>query len=214
MWKSWRAVTSIGLPAAAANMINPAGMAVITAMLAKYGDQAVAAFGLAGRIETICLVGLFALSATIGPIVGQNFGAGFTERVRLALKRAFQGCIAWGLAAAVVLAVLAPWVLPFFSEEPQVVRLARLYLWIVPVTYFGYGINITAAAALNSIGKPLAATTLTAVRMLLVFIPLALMLGQSNGVTGIFIAAAIANLVAAIISWWATRKMQASAALN
>ncbi len=208
---SWKAVLSIGLPAAAANMINPAGIAVVTAMLANYGDQAVAAFGLASRIETISLVAMFAVSATIGPIVGQNYGAGLTDRVRLALKRAFQGCLLWGTGAALILALLAPWVLPLFSDEEDVVEIARAYLWIVPMTYFGYGINITAAAALNSVGRPLVATSLTALRMILVFIPLAVLLGKFYGLIGIFIAAAVANLVAAAVSWLATRRMEARA---
>ncbi len=206
--ESWRRIAYVGLPAAAANMVNPAGLTVITALLARHGEQTVAAFGLATRIEAVAVVTMFALSATIGPIVGQNYGAGLQLRVQGALVRAYQLCLKWGLAAAVVLALLAPLFLPRFSDEPQVVDLARYYLWIVPVTFFGYGINITAAAALNAVGRPLHATSLTLLRMVVVYIPLALFLGQLMGALGVFIAAALANLIGGVASWLLSRTIK------
>lgn len=208
LWQSWKAILHVGLPAAAANMVNPAGVTAITALLARHSESAVAAFGLASRIEAVTVVALFALSATIGPIVGQNFGAGLGDRVQLALKRAYQLALLWGGCAAVLLAVAAPWLLPVFSDDPQIIALGRIYLWVVPVTFFGYGINITAAAALNAIGRPLHATSLTLLRMLLIYLPLALLLGNWLGVPGIFAAAALANLLSGLGSWLVTRRIR------
>ena len=62
-------------PAAFTNSISPAGLALLTALLASEGQAAVAGFGAGGRIQAFASVPLLALSGSIGAIVGQNWGA-------------------------------------------------------------------------------------------------------------------------------------------
>ena len=83
--KSWKDILHVGLPAAGTNAIVPIGAAIVTAMIARYGPDAVAGFGVASRIESMTLVVYYAMSAIIGPFVGQNFSAGKDERIVRAL---------------------------------------------------------------------------------------------------------------------------------
>ena len=71
----WKDILYVGLPAAASNMINPISIGVITSLLASFGAEAVAAFGVASRIESFALIAVWALSFSIAPFVGQNWGA-------------------------------------------------------------------------------------------------------------------------------------------
>ncbi|MFK7956771.1 MAG: MATE family efflux transporter [Lysobacterales bacterium] len=205
--ESFKKILHVGIPASAANMINPIGIGALTAMLASYGKEAVAAFGVATRIESIAAVGLFALSASIGPIIGQNWGAGKRRRVRLSLTRSFQFCVVYGLACAAILALVASSLPALFSDNPEIIRLARNYLWIVPVTLLGYGINIAAAGALNAAGWPMVSAGLTFLRMFVVSLPIAFLLGPKLGANGIFAALAIANVAAALFSAIAAYKV-------
>jgi Na+-driven multidrug efflux pump len=61
-------------------------MTLITAMIARYGPEAVAGFGVASRIESLVLVIFYALSSVIGPFVGQNLSAGKDRRIQLSLN--------------------------------------------------------------------------------------------------------------------------------
>lgn len=198
--ESCRKVLSIGLPAAAANMINPIGVAMITALLAQFGQETVAGYGLATRIEALAGVGLLALSASIGPIVGQNLGARKFDRVHLALRRGFQFCIIYGLAMAALVALLAFPLTALFTDSQVVSATANAYLWIVPATALGYGINIVGAAALNAVGRPLLAAALTFTRMMVLLVPAAHLLGHFHGHAGVFWAVAGANLAAGAIT--------------
>ncbi len=198
--ESFKKILHVGIPASAANMINPIGIGALTAMLASYGKETVAAFGVATRIESIAAVGLFALSASIGPVIGQNWGAGRRRRVRLTLTRSFQACVIYGLICAALLALTATTLPALFTDNPQIIKLARNYLWIVPVTLLGYGINIAAAAALNAAGWPMVSALLTFARMFAISIPGALLLGPWLGANGIFAALALANMMAAVFS--------------
>ncbi|MEM9529645.1 MAG: MATE family efflux transporter [Pseudomonadota bacterium] len=204
---SFKKILHIGLPASAANMINPIGIGILTALLAQTGKESVAAFGVATRIESIAYVGLLALSASIGPVIGQNWGAGLGRRVKLALTRSFQFCLVYGLALAAGLAAVS-FVLPeLFTDNPDIARLSRHYLWIVPITAFGFGINIAAAGALNAAGWPLVSAALTFTRMFLVAVPFALLFTPSWGPYGVFGAIGAANLVAAAVSAWAAYRV-------
>ena len=85
--KSSRGILHIGLPAAGANMLTPIAAAVLTAIVATYGESAVAAFGVGTRIESIACLVVLALSMTLPPFISQNFGAGHMHRVEQAYKR-------------------------------------------------------------------------------------------------------------------------------
>ncbi|HJL80181.1 MAG TPA: MATE family efflux transporter, partial [Gammaproteobacteria bacterium] len=75
MISSWKQVLHVGLPAIASNLIAPLSAALVTALVSTYGQEAVAAFGLAGRIEALVIVLLMALGGATAPYVGQNYGA-------------------------------------------------------------------------------------------------------------------------------------------
>ncbi|MCH7637550.1 MAG: MATE family efflux transporter, partial [Proteobacteria bacterium] len=79
--QSWRDILHVGIPAAGTNAIGPIATAIIIAMIAGYGPEAVAGFGVASRIESLVLVMFYALSAVIGPFVGQNLAAGKEPRI-------------------------------------------------------------------------------------------------------------------------------------
>jgi Na+-driven multidrug efflux pump len=54
--KSWVDILHVGIPAAGTNAIIPIATGVITAMLARYGPETVAGFGVASRVESLMLV--------------------------------------------------------------------------------------------------------------------------------------------------------------
>lgn len=202
---SWRDVVVIAVPAAASNAINPLGLSILTSLLATFGQESVAGFGVAARIESFGVVGMLALSGSIGPIVGQNFGARKLPRVREAMSVSYISCAAYGFVLAVLLALLSPWLIPLFDQHPKVIAVAQQYLWIVPISLMGYGFNIVAAGALNAVGRPLIATALTFVRMMIFYLPLAYALSAVMGLMGIFVATFVANAMAGLTSILTTR---------
>ena len=120
MRQSWRDILHVGIPAAGTNAIVPIGAAFITAMIARYGADAVAGFGVASRIESMMLVMYYALSAIIGPFVGQNFAAGNEQRILRALWLCSTFCIASGLVIAGLLAAMSGALPGLFSDSESV----------------------------------------------------------------------------------------------
>ena len=202
----WRDVLPVGLPAAGSNMITPISIGVVTSLLAPHGPLVVAGFGVASRVESLAMIALIALSASIGPFVGQNWGAGKFERVMQALKQSYLFCLAWGVLLTGVLAISARLIVPLFNTDAEVVRVATVYLWIVPVSYGTAGMIQVASSAFNALGKPTPAVIMTVLRMFVLYIPLAYLGGRLFGPVGIFAAATIANGIIGIAAYrWSCR---------
>lgn len=200
--KSWADILHVGLPAAGTNAIVPIGLAMVTAMIARFGPEAVAGFGVASRIESLVLVIYYALSAVIGPFVGQNLSAGKEDRIQLALRLCARFCITSGLVVAVVLALLSGFLPTLFSSSEAVVSVTRMFLWIAPISYGAYGIVMVVNAAFNGLGNPMPGVIISVTRIVVLYVPLAMLGMQLYGITGIFAAYAVANVVSGIIGYY------------
>ena len=199
---SWKRAMHIGLPAMLTNTIVPISNAVIVAMIATYGVDAVAGFGVAIRIEPIALIGFYALSAVSSPFMGQNFAAGKVGRLEEARKVMGKFCIGYGLVLAVVIALLAGPLTAIFSNTESIQSVAVEYLWIMCISYGGYGIVMAICSSFNGVGYPMPGVLISASRALLLFLPLALAGQYFMGLNGIFVAAAIANILIGVLGYW------------
>jgi len=204
MAASVRRIGEVGLPASLSNAINPAGMALVTAAVATLGESAVAGFGAATRVQTLALVPLLALSSGVGPVVGQNWGAGRTDRARRAVRVTFLMCAGYGAAVALILLTLAGPIAAAIASGPQDAAIAATYLRIVGLSLFGYGVVVTANAAMNARSRALWSMGLSLGRIFALYLPLAWLLLGPLGFAGIAIAAAAANTGAALAALWAT----------
>jgi len=202
--KSWVDVLHVGIPAAATNAIVPLGAAVITAMIARFGPEAVAGFGVASRIESMMLVIFYAMSSIIGPFVGQNMSAGRERRILRALWLCTVFCLGSGLVIAGILALYSDFLPGLFSDNEAVISVTKLFLWIVPVSYGTYGMVMVMNASFNGMGNPMPAVWISVARILVLYVPLAIVGLRLYGLAGIFAAYAIANVVTGFFSYaWA-----------
>lgn len=197
IWTSTRKILNVGLPAAFSNAINPAGMALVTAAVATVGETAVAGFGAATRVQSMALVPLLALSAGIGPVVGQNWGADARDRAQDATRYAFLFCLGYGALVAVVLGLFADPIAGIFTSGQEDRGYAATYLRFVGLSLFCYGIVVTANAAMNSRDKALWSMGLSLGRIFVLYLPLAWIGALTLGYWGIVLAAVLANLLAA-----------------
>ncbi|KMT64960.1 multidrug transporter MatE [Catenovulum maritimum] len=211
--KSWSdikisslSIVKIGLPAAGANMLTPIAMAILTAIIAQYGHEAVAAFGVGQRLESIACIVILALSMTLPPFISQNYGAEQVDRVVQAYEISIKFVLVWQFGIYLLLAVLAPYIAILFSSETEVQSLIKLFIWTLPLSYGCQGIIILTNSAFNALHKPLTALHLSIARLFIFYVPFAYIGGEIYGVTGLFIGCVIANFCMATASFYRFRK--------
>ncbi len=192
---AWRKVLSVGVPAAATNVLVPLSGGVLTRMVAGFGKDAVGAYGVAGRIEALSLIGVFAVAASLSPFVGQNFGARQCGRIVDGLKLGYTFSLGWGLGVATLLAVVAQPLAGVFSQDPQVQASLVAYLRLVPWSYGFLGAALMVTNTFNAINRPLRASAVIVVRLFVLAIPLAWLGTQLAGLVGLFGGILTANLV-------------------
>lgn len=199
---SWRHMLHIGIPAMITNAIIPVSSAIVVAMVATFGVDAVAGIGVAMRIEPMFLLPFYALSAVASPFFGQNFGAGHFDRLLEARRVIARFCIGFGLALAAVLILVAEPLTGLFSKTPAIQGVAIHYLWIVTLSYGSYGLVMSVNAAFNGIGKPLPGVVISSCRVIVIFLPLALLGKYLLGLHGLFAATLVSNLLLGAVAFY------------
>ena len=198
---SSRGILHIGLPAAGANMLTPISAAILTAIVASYGDSAVAAFGVGSRIESIACLVVLAMSMTLPPFISQNFGAGNMLRVEKSFKLSVKFVLVWQLIIYFLLVLMAPFIADIFSKEEAVADIIVLFMWIMPLGYGLQGVIILTNSSFNALHKPMVALLLSVIRLFVCYVPLAFLGSVYYGIEGFFIGGVCGNLIMAIISY-------------
>jgi putative MATE family efflux protein len=193
---AWNNLIQLGIPASLTNMLGPLANGIIVAWVATYGTHAVAAYGVGSRLEPLALIVIMALTASLPPFVGQNFGAGKFERIQDALKTSIYFVIVWQASVYLALVLLADPVSHIFSDEPAVRDIIKTFLYILPISYIGLGICLVSTSTINALHKPKYSLFITILRLFVLYIPLAWLGHEWFGLEGIFWGCAIGNLLA------------------
>jgi putative MATE family efflux protein len=204
---SCRRILHVGLPAMATQLIGPVSAAVVVRLLAGHGEAVVAAYGVAVRIEAVAVMLLFALSGSVGPFIGQNWGANRPDRVREGLNVTYRFSLIWGVIAAIPLLLFGGTIASWVDQTPAVVDTAAFYLAVVPWSYGLWGVLMMSSASFNALGKPLPSTMLSFTRTFLLYIPLALLLNLLFDYRGIFIAVGFSNFIMGGLAFFWFRKV-------
>ena len=199
--KNWKNLLEIAIPAIGANIMTPMAAGIMTAMIARYGPEAVAGFGVGARIEALSLLITFALSSTLPMFIGQNIGAGRGDRAYLALMMCLRFVLIFQVGVYVCLLIFVPMISSTFSNNPLVIRVIENYLWFVPVSYSAHAIVILVMVSLNVMKRPRTALKLTFLRLMVLYVPFAYVGSVFWEIKGLFIGAAIGNFVAGYVAY-------------
>ena len=217
---AWRSILHVGLPAAMTNLIGPASNAIIIRLLSAYGPAVVAGFGIAQRVDSIVAMVVVSLGGAAAPFIGQNWGAAQYDRVQQALGLSYRFCLAFGVFAAILMAVIGGPLVGLINDDPQVIETAAVFFLIVPFSIGFMGLGNVASSSFNALGKPIPVLVLAISRMIVVYIPMAILGGYLFGYAGIFGATAVANVINGVAAaYWnritirnAINELQASSA--
>lgn len=198
---SSRGILKIGLPAAGANMLTPIAAGVVTAIVATYGQTAVAAWGVGGRLESIASIVVLSLSMSLPPFMSQNLGANKLERVQQAFMISIRFVLLWQLLVYALLALSSGYLATVFTDDVKVAAIIQLFLVIVPLGYGFQGVIILASSSFNAVHLPLFALTLSVIRLFVFFVPATYIGSMIYGLNGLFVAAVLANVVVALLAF-------------
>ena len=185
-----------------------AGFFIITGFLGYLDSTAVAAYGIALRLEQLFLLPTIGLSVALLAAAGQNYGAGIPERALEALT--FATRLGWlcVLAGSPIILLAATPLISFFNDSPEVLAHGRGYLWTAACVAPFYIVIHMSGSLLQAAGRPRAIAAVAAARLILappVFIWIFAVILEM-GVAGVWLSIFVVNAVAAAGIWrWRIR---------
>lgn len=148
----------------------------------------------------VCFALVFSLSGAIGPIIGQNFGAGRWDRILRSLSDALMFVTAYCVVVSVLLWWGQDWLIAIFSLEQDAASLVSVFCTIIAITFIFNGAMFVANAAFNNLNRPTWSTALNMGKATLGTIPFVWLGGKLGGAEGVLIGQAVGTIAFGIFS--------------
>lgn len=190
-----RPLLAIGVPAVLTNMATPFGNSFVTATMASYGDAAVAGWAIIGRLIPVAFGVVLALSGAVGPILGQNYGAGQIDRVRQGFLDALKFTFATVLAIWFLLWFGQDYISLVFGATGQTALLVGFFCTWVAGSFLFNGALFVANASFNNLGFPAYSTLFNWGRSTIGMIPFVWFGSQWYGAAGILAGYGLGSVV-------------------
>jgi Na+-driven multidrug efflux pump len=188
-------IARVAGPAILTNLATPIGGSVVLRTMSQFGDSAVAGAAIMGRISPVAFAAVFALSSAIGPIIGQNAGAGHYLRVRQALLNALICNMLYVLTIWLILWLMVDLIVAAFSATGLAEELIRFAVTWLPGTMAFTGMLFVANASFNNLQRAHMATILNFGRTLLGTIPCVWLGARWFGAPGVMGGEAVGGVV-------------------
>lgn len=130
---------SVGVPMALQFGITGSGTVIMQAAINLFGENAMAAYSAASKINSLMMQGPMALGQTMATYSGQNFGARLSARIKQGVKYALCIDVVYSVVAGLVVYLGLPFFIQFFFNEQTdlnaIMDYARPYMAIT-VSFF------------------------------------------------------------------------------
>ena len=197
---SVRKVLAIGFPAALTNLLNPAALAALNALVAlAFLEAGVSGLSIGLRIEFFSFLPAIGFAVAALALIGQNLGGQRPDRARAAYRTAM--LFAFGIGSLVGVAALAlrGVAAEAFAAGAEAAAYTRSYLATVPLTYGVVAALFVVVSSFQALGKSWRGFTISAIRVAILVGGTLLVTGGARAgegaAAGVWLVIVAANLI-------------------
>lgn len=194
------ALWAIAFPAILTQLAQPFANAYITYEIAPFGDEAVAGFAIVGRLVPVAFGVIFALAGSVGPIIGQNYGAKRHDRVRRALTDGLLFAAFYTLATSLILFLFRHQIAEAFNAAGRTLDLVVFFCTFIGVSWAFAGGQFVANAAFNNLGRAALSSWFNWAKATLGTIPFAIIGARLGGPEGLLAGTALGSVIFGVAS--------------
>lgn len=185
---------AVAVPAILTNLAPGIANAVFAGILARFGNEVVAAAAIIDRLVPVAFGAVFALSGAVGPILGQNWGAGRFDRMRQVLRDSLVFMAVYVAVVWAILILARPLLPVLFNATGTTADLIEFFCLIGGAMWFFLGLLFVANASFNNLGFPLLSTAFNWGRATLGTVPFAYIGSVVAGPKGAMVGLAAGGL--------------------
>ncbi len=176
----------IGLPSGLQQTFVAMGMLALFGIVNKFGTEAIAAFSVAGRIDSFASIPAMNFAAALSTFVGQNLGANKPERVRKGFAATLWMTSIFSVLVTITIYFFGSSLMRLFTNDPNIVAIGHEYLVIVSSFYILFSGMFTVGAVMRGAGDTLIPMFITLFALWLIRIPISWFLSRHIGITGVW----------------------------
>lgn len=203
----FRNITLIGMSPFLMNVAAAGVVALLNQQLLRYGgDLAVGAYGVVNTYGNLLVMLIIGICQGMQPIAGYNYGAGHPDRLKHVYLLTMRTCVIIGLAGSVLSLLFPTALVKVFTTDTDLLNIGRVAIQFLMVMFPLIGFTIVNSNFFQSIDKPWIAIVTSLSRQVLFLLPLSFLvpllfvrLGH-NGLTGIWAACTISDIIGAMLA--------------
>lgn len=195
-------VIPIGVPAAINNILMSLSNIILNNLMKDYGEAAVAALGIAMKVNMLIVFVQMGMGMGIQPLIGYSFGAKNIKRLKGTIKFTILCTVIFGTILSVLYFIFTSSIINLFNGEndPLVteygVKILRALIIMGPFIGIMFAFNF----AFQGMGKPVPSLVLSLGRQGLIFLPVVIIMNRIFAFDGIIYAQPAADLICVVLS--------------
>ncbi len=188
-------VCGVGIPACIQNLLNVTGMTILNNFTASFGADAVAAMGIAQKINMVPMYINMGVSQGVMPLIGYNYAGGNYKRMKETLLFTGKTLISFVAAAALVYYLSAGSIVSAFMKDPAIVAYGTRFLRGFCVGLPFFCMDFLAVGVFQAVGNGRAALVFAILRKIVLEIPAIYVLNYFFPLYGLAYSQCVAEVV-------------------
>ena len=193
-------VCAVGVPASIQNLLNVTGMTLLNNLTSGYGADAVAAMGIAQRLNNVPFSIANGFTQGLMPLVSYNFASGNYKRMKDGVRFSAKVIIAGLLVIALAYSLFADFFISIFMSNQEVVSYGISFLRGFSLGIPFLGIDFLAVAVFQAVGKGLYSFIFAITRKIILEIPAIIILSLIFPLYGLAYSQFAAEIVMAVLA--------------
>ena len=165
-------IVKVGLPSSLSMIIMAVGQGVFNKILIHYSSQTVAAYQVAGRLDMLIFLPIFAIAGGMTTLVGMFYGAKQINALNSIVRYGMSSAFIITLISSTFVYLFADVFSSFFTEDQEIINVSVGFLRLICYVYPLVAIAITSGRVMQGLGKGLPVLLITIIRILGVSAPL------------------------------------------
>ena len=167
-------IVKVGLPASLSMIIMAVGQGVFNKILIQYSSQTVAAYQVAGRLDMLIFLPIFAIAGAMTTLVGMFYGAKEIRALNQIIRYGILSAFFITLVSSAFVYLFADIFSSWFTKDQEIIDVSVGFLRLLSLIYPLVAIAITSGRVMQGLGKGLPVLIITIIRVLGISAPLAI----------------------------------------
>lgn len=182
----FKGICTVGIPTIIMQSMSSIMCFGINKLLLNFSTTSTAVFGAYFKLQTFVYMATFGLNNALIPIVAFNLGAKHADRIKkvIHLSGAYSALI--GLVGLIIMEMLPVQLISAFAPSEEMFSLGVTALRILGFSFVFGGVSVMTCYALQGFSRGISSLIISALRQVIILLPLASILGKAIGINGIW----------------------------